>query len=527
MTTWTKTFWLGGAPEQRVDIDYNLAYLAASRFVPNFDPSIAIPESARAAYDALWTGKPHDLYDGTWNGGVWQSRMATVGGRLEIGPYPAWAVAWLYTGDWRLRRLTLGMADLAGAFPANLRESGAGKPLSRYDPAGSSTGLGRTISVTGWPRINGQAAQLFNNAFVHPVPVGPIDKAQPWGFDGAHQPATFYPPYLLTGDPWYLDMMYLWAGRSATFGQAGSLSDPNGRGPTGKEGGINEETRGLGWVLRSRAEIAFIAPDADPEKAYFTYLTNDALARWEGVAGIAGTAYQTAPAVPGASINMWQWGKSTGNLQSWAAPPPAKGTIGPLHQWDSLGANVSNAAASLVSTPGSPFAADVLAVLTPWMQNYFTYGVARAKELGFAAGPLFSFNAIFNIGLTLDSGLPTLNALYQMPSLSRATGTWYRTWPEVAAALAPGFAAGTPDNTWYPGGLPAYFVDDGRASEGYVAAAKAVAAYAYGEPRGDRSWAWLRDNASGIAGTGSFTPDPRWALLPRTDGAALPDIPMN
>jgi hypothetical protein len=95
------------------------------------------------------------------------------------------------------------------------------------------------------------------------------------------------------------------------------------------------------------------------------------------------------------------------------------------------------------------------------------------------------------------------------------------------AALAPGFVAGAPDNTWYPGGLPAQFVGDGSSSQGYVAAAKAVAAYAYGEPRGDRNWAWLRDNASGIAGTGPFTPDPRWAVLPRTDGAALPDIPMN
>jgi len=280
-----------------------------------------------------------------------------------------------------------------------------------------------------------------------------------------------------------------------------------GRGPTGAEGGISDETRGCGWVLRNRAETAFIAPDGDPEKAYFTYLTNDALARWEGSVNITGTAYQGSA--------MWNWGKTTGNHQAGGDPAT---DASPLHFWDTASDIVGN------SQPNNPFTPDVEYAGSAWMQDYFTYGLARAKELGFAAGPLFSYNATFDIGRTLDSGLPILNAAYRTPALSNAGGGWYRTWPAVVAALKPGYANGTPDNTYYPGGLPQYYKDQGY-SESYVAAARAIAALAYSEPRGDRNWAWLKANDPGITNDGDLSPDPRWAFVPRTDSNTLPAIP--
>ena len=150
--------------------------------------------------------------------------------------------------------------------------------------------------------------------------------SQKWGFDGAHQPAAFYPQYILTGDPYYLNEMYMWAGFSAA--RYTGDTHVSGRGPTGAEGGINDQLRGAGWVLRNRAEAAFAAPDRAPEKSYFRYLTNEAIARWEGGFGISGTSFD------GSAVKSW--GQRVGNFYSCnngpvSCQPPA------LHNWESNG----------------------------------------------------------------------------------------------------------------------------------------------------------------------------------------------
>ncbi len=520
LTGWTKVFWLGGKPpEPKVDIDYNLGYLASTRFIANYDPGVVIPESTIAAKYGYYSGAAHnDVFDSN----IYTTQMSSVGGREELGPYPAWNIAWLYTGDWRMREMSSVLAGLAAGFPMNLRETASGKRLSRYDPAGSSTGLGHTASITDRQGVSNPTQYLL---FYNPVPssqqltlVGPVDGNPAWTYSGAHEPSPFYIPYLLTGDPWYLEELYNWAGFAAFSGNGTATVYNFGRGPTGAEGGISDETRGLGWVLRSRAETAFIAPDADPEKAYFSYLVNDALARWEGVAGITGTAYQTAPPVPGSTMNMWQWGKQTGNHQA-----PYMKSPSPLHMWESLCNPATPCDASIGSgTPTSLFAADVGSDMSPWMQNYFLYGLARAKELGFAAGPLVSWTAQYNTGMTLDSGLPIINALYRMPVARISTTDWYQTWPQVAAALNPSYANGS-SNLGYPGGLPGYFASQGY-SESYVAAAYGAAALIADEPRGDRNWAWFKANQPGITNGYSWGVDPRWYFAPRTDSNALPAI---
>ena len=308
MTAWTKSFWLGGTPQPRGQHrqQHGLS-CETTRFLPNYDTSITVPASAIANEYALWTGEQHDIFDGAWDGGLWQSAMNSAGARQEIAPYPQWSVMWLYTGDWRMRQMALGMADLAAAFPGHLRESVAGKRLSRADPAGSGSGLGHTVSITDRKTLVTADLSYYYTCAGVGMPlqscegddavvfVGPYNDNQPWSFDGAHQPSPFYPQYILTGDPWYLNEMYLWAGFTAARYNGADTGDSGGRGPTGIEGGIDDQTRGAAWVLRNRAETAFAAPDSDPEKAYFTYLTNDALARWEGSFGITGTAYDGQP----------------------------------------------------------------------------------------------------------------------------------------------------------------------------------------------------------------------------------------
>ena len=47
MSNWTKVFWLGGEPQQQIDIDTNLPYLESTHYIPHFDPDISISPAAR------------------------------------------------------------------------------------------------------------------------------------------------------------------------------------------------------------------------------------------------------------------------------------------------------------------------------------------------------------------------------------------------------------------------------------------------------------------------------------------------
>jgi hypothetical protein len=165
--------------------------------------------------------------------------------------------------------------------------------------------------------------------------------SRPWTADTAHQPSVYFPAYVLTGDPWYLEMLYAWAGISvfdnAPFSpyvcttQTANCSQY--RGPTGAYGGLfgSNAARDVAWTLRGRVETAFAAPDGTPEKSYFTYMTNDALAKWEGGLGVTGTPFDSA------SIKTWVkktyypyvWSNLTGSV--------VKGQIPPLGNMASIG----------------------------------------------------------------------------------------------------------------------------------------------------------------------------------------------
>jgi hypothetical protein len=542
LTNWTKSFWLGGlAPPEQVNIDNNLAYLSSTRFIPNYDPSRALDEATIAKYYAAWwTNAAHDIYDGYWDHGVWDNHMGDVGGRPDLGPYPAWTLLWPYTGDWRMQKVTLTMADLAAAFPANLREGATGKRLSRYDPPGNS-GLGHTISATDRQLLTAATAWLLFQSTQPPVSdrinvVGPVSATQSgvlWTFDGAHQPAPFYIPYLLTGDPFYLMEMYNWAGftamRTGCFGHGGRAPTPSCAG-----GGISDEVRGQGWVIRSRAETAFIAPDADPEKAFFTYLTNDALARWIGSiaysAQIDPSPYETAPPVPGAAMNMWQYGKAQGNYNTTATNSWAHSyTVGPIHaiglDCDPGRGSDCGGFVATRGTPASPWTADTGSGAAPWMQNYMFYGVARAAELGFAAGPLKKWMAGFITGQIVESGNPQIIAIYGMPYTSASTLDWLQSWSDVLAHIQPGYLDGS-NTTVYTGGLPAYFASQLNSGT-YVAPATVAAAFAADETNGAAAWAWAQTNTYPFIARGDYGIDPRWSILPRTDANILPAIPVQ
>ena len=508
-TRWTHTFWLGGTPPASVNIDQNLAYLDSTRFLPNLDTSVVIPPVTITAYHTLFQTSPNDIYDGDWDGSgplAWTSSMGTAGGSNHIGPFPSTTMLWLHSADWRLRQLGLTRTDEAAAWPMDYRESQTGRIFQRGDTAGSNTGLGRNLSAAARPEWN-VSGILVDDA----ITVGPTATSHPWAADDAHQPSVFFPAYVLTGDPWYLDMLYAWIGwtvfetaPSPDYDCVKQTTNCSAyRGPTGAYGGLSgTAARALAWSLRGRAEAAFIAPDGTPEKSYFHYMTNDIIAKWEGGLGITGTAFDTS--------TEKQWVLSTDHPYF---PTMAMGgsIIPPLGNVAAFCIGTCYSATQLQAWGIVPAQAGALEDL--WMNFYMEYALGRAVDLGFPMKQIQAHYEQLPIGIIASPYPEMLNA-YTV-SMSSPSLAYYTDWttmvttgedPTYEANLKSGFTASLGDYVY------ASLVAGGLAS----AVDNAV-------PGASAAWAWYKPNVYDIlSSNGTNALDPKWAIVPRTDNNVLP-----
>jgi hypothetical protein len=478
MTRWTRQFWMGGAPP-KIAIDPNLAYLEATRLVYNFDLSKHISGNRMAAEYARWLAADRALY----GAGSWQKAMASTGGRPDIGPYPAWVVRWLYTGDERMREQAFGNADLAAAWPIHLRES---NPAKHLDRAGAVSGVGHILSISERPTFQDSGPGLTYSE-TRPAdrvtPVGAVSKGG-WTPDLAHSPDAWSPLYALTGDFWYLEELWFWAGWGAGFANGVAVNQDWGRGPTGAEGGLYEgEIRATAWLLRTRVNTAFVTPDEAPEKAYFTTLIDDALAIEEGARNITGTAYEGNP--------NWQWGQAR-RLPFYGQPP--------LHQWSK--GSAAFAQANYGIDPGVTQAA-----VSSFEQNFVLLALGRARELGYPADRLVGYLAADLIAQLTDPGYnPFLAANGRLPTMRVDGGDFFPDW----AAVASGFSDDWQTRNSFP-------LTD--AEHGYDFIALAAASMAANEPSGCAAWLFMQTNALGAM---VLDDNPKWAILPRAaaDGSA-------
>jgi hypothetical protein len=526
---WSREFWIGGTPPLQMNIDNNLPYLTSTRFLPNLDTTVSVPTSTIAPNYSAYISSPHDIYDGQWDGAAapyeWISAMGTAGGSNHIGVYPLITSLWLHTADWRMRYMALNQTDIAAAWPLNWRESDPARIFQRGDVAGSGTGLGRTISLSGRPTLN----DGYNPNTDNIVAVGAVASNRPWSGDDDHQPSVYFPAYVLTGDPWYLDMLYAWAGITAfidapspPYNCANNGAVPNCsyfRGPTGAYGGLNGgSARAVAWTLRGRAETAFAAPDGTPEKSYFTYLTNDALAKWEGSFGITGTPFDTA--------TVKKWVKETSYPNPWtlnagAASDPGAGKVPPLGNLMSICVTPSTPPmcgySAAIQTSWGMLAGANGSFDNPWMNYYLEYAVGRAVELGFAMTPIQALVDRLPIGIIASSNPYILN-IYAL-GVQKVGGGF---WPNWAAYIAGGLdptaatALAQPAN-WHAS------MQGGYATE--VAGGLSMAVDK-GVSGASAAYAWYYTNGYSLASTAAFNNrDPRWAIVPRTDNNVLPPQP--
>ncbi|WP_189044237.1 hypothetical protein [Aliidongia dinghuensis] len=321
---WHKVFWNRETPMPSVVLD--VGYLEKAGAVPDFDLSLGVSRDAlRQGLTSVAKAEGEPL-----GAGPVMRKMATTGGRADIGPTTDWAANYLVSQDSDARTLMLAAADAAGSIPWHVRELD-----------------GRIVSALNHPRL-----------FLDPrcktvdcVPGGFVDPNSGWELDNAHTPDLAYVPYLTTGSHFYLDQLLAEANWIVL------CQDPDYRkDATGLLLALSQ-VRGVAWSLREIANASWIAPDDEPLKAYFQSVFDN------NMAALTQTYLVDRAMLP------------TGAIEGFVENPYDKTTVAPWQQ-DFLAITMSTQARRGLE-PARKFAA--------WMTNFvagrFTHGAEGFNPL--------------------------------------------------------------------------------------------------------------------------------------------------
>jgi hypothetical protein len=501
-TRWTKEFWIGGAPS-RIQIDHNLAYLAATKFIYNFDTTKSMSfASIQNKYDA-WLSSPRDLFQGA----TMETTMGSGGDNDHTGLYTAWDVWWLYTMDYRAQQMATESADLGAAWLFHYREGNVLKKLTRTALNGcgnlcDQAGLGHVLSLTSRPSISTRNLKRPDRLpGDNPIFVGSSSNGI-WTLGMNHTWEPYTVAYTLTGDFWYLEESWFWAsfGAGYTVGPAAAAHEYM-RGPTGAEGtivseqckwdatakhwyayGYWEEIRTQAWILRARVNTAFVSPDNTPEKSYFETLTKDVIAGLEG--------WHNVPA----SLNdasykaTWTWANTVQYNNC---------GISPLHVFGRGGSE-------FVQT-SSPYYGinNTVAEANGYGVYYMMFALGRAAELGFPANAIAQWSGKFYIDLITQSSNPYLIQMGRYPTTRQPDFQWYSTWADFRNGYTPDYR----DRT--------FFTQDGYAYIYSGMVAVAMAHQVTQSAASQQAWNFMKTK---VLDTFSWV-SPRaikWAVIPRT-----------
>ena len=439
---WTRKFWIGGTPSPQVNIDNNLAYLESTRFLPNFDTSITVAPSTVAQEYAFYAQNANDIYDGSWNqptnSTTWQTAMPSTGARQDIAPYPEWTALWLYTGDWRMRQVALGLADQAASWAMHIRETDPTKRLLITDPKGVSPASGYGLpfshadrqSAFGQLTVGGNGLFNWGTAADNLKLVGPnSDKNDPWGWDGAHQPQAFFPQYILTGDPFYLEEMKFWASITAFNCWGGTPTSARAAGHIRRPRYMRVRfTTSFGAMLGHRAtgrRRPLPSRTVLRMKTYFTALMDEAIARWEGGFQLTGTKFDGTPEKV--------WGAESRQRAPRQRRRRSADRFRRMHNWGSI-CSPTVAFTNCITDPSwlNPTIARFIrrsmdAVVSPVLSR-------RVAELGYPIQAVAAWSAPYPIGMIHDLGMPTAVAFYDSsPARGRGPPAGSRPGPAGSA----------------------------------------------------------------------------------------------
>ena len=188
-------------------------------------------------------------------------------------------------------------------------------------------------------------------------------------------------PYLVTGDYYYLEEMYFWAGWD--------IGDSNYSYRQGTKGIITEITRGEAWAIRNVADAANMAPDGDLEKPYLNE-------------------------------------KLSNNLTYWTQKYVQNGNYPSIRYWQ----------ATLASDrPDADLDASCSHFTSPWMDDYMLLALGHIKDIGYPSHALVNWLGQSIINRFSAPGYnPNRGAVYHIPVkywVSPGVAADYPTWLDV------------------------------------------------------------------------------------------------
>jgi hypothetical protein len=483
---WSKVFWANPPPE--LNVNWNVAYLAATKALPNYDAEITLSASTEAKIVSDWGASAKDIQEP----GFWTKNMPAAGGRADLGPFTKWSVAWLYSGSAQLRKVALGTADLAGAWPMHLREGSTTRKLTRAQNGRDAMGL--PVLFYSRPSLARPGCNGYGWTYILAADrikhFGSLDD-QGWFPDTAHQPQPFFIPYLLTGEHFYLEQLQFWAGFSAQVCGAFGTSVPEksdsgqcwARSVNYQYAGRDNQIRAQAWALRVIAEAAWATPNTSEDTDNLDLgkdlasIVEDKVVMEEGLRGISRDKnFMRAD---------WKWantGKGDCNHNIRAG-------LGELRIWD--------------QNTGYPAGSTYSKAEAGWQIGFMMYALTRASELGSPTDNLRTWLApFFTKQVTASGANPYHLADYVFPTVG-TNGKVFNSWTAIDAAIGKPYDG---QRLWESDGSTKSL------DQGYGTIAISALANSYGTPDAESAWksfGWLQYQRWG------WERDPKWALLPR------------
>jgi hypothetical protein len=234
---WAQDVTKDSSAKQTLNVQHDIDYLERTGAIWNYDLTASV--GALPSVPSSWTNVLGV------NGLV--QYMPTAGARPDIGPTTDANARWLITQDASAATYALAQDQAAGSIPWHY-----------YD-----TAKGHYLSVTDYP-------QLFIDprGSVRPAQIAGDESG--WTADRAHTPDVSYVAWLLTGDPYQLDML----NAQASWVIANTWNAPRQNAQGIVANGV-DELRAQVWSLRTVQEAAYANPDGSYEKTYFTQIANN------------------------------------------------------------------------------------------------------------------------------------------------------------------------------------------------------------------------------------------------------------
>lgn len=189
--------------------------------------------------------------------------MGMAGGRQDFGVVTAAAGEYIATGNFDALRIMLDQADSLGSWPFVARDPKTRTPL-RFD--------GDLIDASYQDKRFGE--RTIKVSYRQVEHRGKMVTQKP---DQAHLPSFSYVPWMLTGDPYYLEGLQfemVWVvGRSQNIGNAVFPRLVH-----------NEQMRSLSWSIRTVIQAALGVPEDTPNwlvpKSYYDWISRGNAAAW-------------------------------------------------------------------------------------------------------------------------------------------------------------------------------------------------------------------------------------------------------